>query len=115
MTRKLISREQGEQYLAALPESLPMAVRFLLQELQLEHAGGTVELRVPPYGAIQVIGGLNHRRGTPPNVVEMDPESFIGLALGTISWSELQEGGKLGASGSRADELRNLFPFTAVR
>jgi hypothetical protein len=112
---KKITSAEGASYLADLPQALPMATRYLLQEMQLQHPGGTIELRVPPYGAAQLVGGLSHRRGTPPNVVEIDPESFVDLALGKVSWEELDESGKLLASGARALELRNLFPLSRVR
>ena len=112
---KKITAADGAKYLAELPSSLPMATRYLLQQLEQAHPGGTIELRVPPFGAVQLIGGLTHRRGTPPNVVEMDPESFVALSLGVIGWEELVAAGKLLASGSRSQELRNLFPITEVR
>jgi hypothetical protein len=112
---KKITAAQGASYLAELPESLPMATRYLLQEMQFQHPGGTVELRVPPYGAVQLVGGLSHRRGTPPNVVEMNPESFVDLALGKVSWEELERAGNMLVSGARALEIRNLFPIHEVR
>lgn len=115
MAKKRISDDLG---LAALGDVLtqePTAVRYLLQLLEIAHPGGTIELRVPPYGAVQLVGGMNHRRGTPPNVVELKPEDFLSLAQGRASWDELVDAGLLIASGARSDELRNLFPRGGVR
>lgn len=111
MAKKRISELDGRAYLGDLPDSKDMAVRFLLQVLEDKHPGGTIELRVPPFGAVQLVGGMNHRRGTPPNVVELDPDSFLDLVFGLVSWEDLGLGGKLLASGSRAHELRDLFPL----
>jgi hypothetical protein len=108
---KKITAAEGASYLANLPEALPMATRYLLQEMQLQHPGGTIELRVPPFGAVQLVGGLNHRRGTPPNVVELDPTSFLALCDGSKTWADLKHEGKLITSGSKAEELSNLFPL----
>jgi hypothetical protein len=62
-----------------------------------------VEVRVPPYGAIQCVEGPRHTRGTPPNVVEMDPETWVRLATGRLSWGEAITQGRLRISGNRAD------------
>ena len=115
MAKNRISDGDGTAALAALGSQLPTAVRYLLQKLEASNPGGTIEVRVPPYGAVQLIGGMNHRRGTPPNVVELGPEEFLSLALGKTSWEELSLAGKLLASGARAQELRNLFPIPGVR
>ncbi|RNI25511.1 hypothetical protein EFY87_01005 [Flexivirga caeni] len=79
------------------------AVRFTLQELELQAPGRSVEVRVPPYGAVQVIEGPTHRRGTPPNVVELAPDSWLQLVVGDLTWAEAEETGQVSASGSRAD------------
>lgn len=79
------------------------AVRFSLQELALQAPGRSVEVRVPPYGAVQVIEGLTHRRGTPPNVVELDADSWMKLTVGDISWADAERAGVVSASGSRSD------------
>lgn len=115
MAKKRISDSEGQGYLLNLPQTQAMAVRYLLQLLEEHHPGGTIELRVPPFGAVQLVGGMNHRRGTPPNVVELAPEDFFALALGGSRWEELEASGRLIASGSRAHELRNLFPMDGVR
>jgi len=80
-----------------------MAVRFSLQELELQAPGRSVEVRVPPFGAVQVIEGPTHRRGTPPNVVELSPDSWLKLVVGDLTWDAAEEAGQVSASGSRAD------------
>lgn len=109
MGKKRISKQDGENALANLPEQLATAVRYLLQEIEIRHPGGTVELRVPPYGAVQCIAGMDHRRGTPPNVVEIAPELFIDLALKRVSLSEVPTGSGLMLSGARAGEIALVF------
>ena len=109
MGKKRISAQEGEAALANLPEAMPTAVRYLLQEIEIRHPGGTVELRVPPYGAVQCIAGMDHRRGTPPNVVEITPELFIDLALKRISFQEVPIGAGLVLSGVRAEEIAQVF------
>lgn len=79
------------------------AVRYLLDKLAAAAPGKTVEVRVPPYAAVQAIAGPRHTRGTPPNVVEMDGHTWIRLALGRMTWDEAMAAGSVSASGSRAD------------
>lgn len=88
------------------------AVRFTLEELAARAPGQAVEVRVPPAGAVQVLPGVVHRRGTPPAVVEMSPETWLRLALGQDSWAEVIAAGAVQASGERADltEWLPLFP-----
>jgi hypothetical protein len=86
------------------------AVRELLAELAQRAPGRSVEVRVPPYGAIQCVEGPRHTRGTPPNVVELDPVTFLGLASGSIAWEEGLRTGRIRASGIRAD-ISHLFPI----
>jgi hypothetical protein len=62
-----------------------------------------VEVRVPPYAAVQAVAGPRHTRGTPPNVVETDPVTWVRLALGQLSWAQAREAGRVSASGPRAD------------
>lgn len=85
------------------PAQLRDAVRALLAVLAKRAPGRSVEVRVPPYGAIQCVAGPRHTRGTPPNVVEMDPLTFFGLATGRQGWAEAVRAGALRASGIRAD------------
>ena len=68
---------------AASRDATATAVRYLLQVLADEAPGNSVEVRVPPYGAMQAIEGPRHTRGTPPNVIEMDAATWLALATGT--------------------------------
>ncbi|KQZ11971.1 hypothetical protein B5M43_003225 [Microbacterium sp. MEC084] len=86
------------------------AVRYLLQLLAEKAPGNSVEVRVPPFGAAQVVQGPRHTRGTPPNVVEMDPPTWIALATGSLSWADAVAAGRVHASGVRAD-LSPLLPL----
>ena len=76
--------------------------------------GKSVELRVPPYGAIQCVAGSNHRRGTPPNTVEMSGQTLIRLINEPALWRSLCESGEVRASGLLSD-LSNLFSQAAVK
>lgn len=79
------------------------AARWLLQRLGERAPGRSVEVRVPPFGAVQVIEGSTHRRGTPPAVVEMNGPTWIAVATGRIAWDEARAAGHITASGERAD------------
>jgi hypothetical protein len=79
------------------------AVRATLGVLAARVPGRSVEVRVPPFGAIQCVEGPRHTRGTPPNVVETDPVTWLSLALGRTTWVEAMAAGKIRASGTRAD------------
>lgn len=96
--------------LAGVParETIATAVRYLLQLLDERAPGNAVEVRVPPYGAVQVIAGPAHTRGTPPNVVEMDAATWIELATGATPWREALAAGRISASGLRADLSEHL-------
>ena len=102
------------EYLGRLGEAASAlkttAVRFLLEELADRAPGNSVEVRVPPLGAVQCIEGPRHTRGTPPNVVELTPDLWLALALGQIDWSAALATGGLVASGVRAD-LEALLPL----
>jgi hypothetical protein len=89
---------------------LATAVRFLLEELASGHEGHTVEVRVPPFGAVQAIAGPRHTRGTPPNVIETDPATWLALATGTLGWGAAVADARVLASGSRAD-LSEVLPL----
>jgi uncharacterized SCP-like protein len=82
---------------------LATAVRFTLEELTARAPGPTTEVRVPPFGAVQCLPGPRHTRGTPPNVVETDAQTWLGLALGRVAWADAVATGKVRASGQRAD------------
>jgi len=87
---------------------LATAVRYTLQRLAERAPGRAVEVRVPPYGAVQALEGPRHTRGTPPNVVETDPETWIDLATGAIAFSEALAAGRVHASGARTDLSAHL-------
>ncbi|MDT3766988.1 sterol carrier family protein [Gleimia hominis] len=86
------------------------AVRWSLEELAATVPGRSVEVRVPPYGAVQILGGTTHRRGTPPAVVEMRADAWLGLVTGLQQWGYLVENGEVQASGERT-ELSAYFPL----
>lgn len=115
MARKIDTAE-GRAALAAVAEGTAgraptaTAVRYLLQLLEEKAPGNSVEVRVPPFGAVQVVQGPRHTRGTPPNVVEMDAATWIALATGARSWAEAAAEGGVHASGIRAD-LEGLLPL----
>lgn len=93
---------------AADRSTVATAVRYTLEELSLLAPGRSVEVRVPPYGAVQVIEGPRHTRGTPTNVVEMDAQVWLRLATGATRWVDAEDSGAVRASGQRADLSRHL-------
>lgn len=74
--------------------------------------GRAVEVRVPPFGAIQCVAGPRHTRGTPPNVIECDPATWLRLAAGELTWADAVRAGQVRASGPRAD-LSGQLPLLA--
>jgi hypothetical protein len=82
---------------------LRLLTKHFLAVLEARAPGHSVEVRVPPYAAVQVVAGVRHTRGTPPAVVETDAETWIALATGALAWSEAEESGSVRASGERAD------------
>jgi hypothetical protein len=90
--------EQVKQTLAHLAQSSP---------------GRAIEVRVPPYAAVQCGDGPTHTRGTPPNVIEMDATTWLQLASGERTWQDAMEAGLIVASGVRAD-LSQLLPLRMV-
>ncbi len=95
---------------AADDAELRLLVKHLLALLVGRAPGGAVEVRVPPYAAVQAVGGTTHKRGTPPAVVELDPATWIELGLGDLSWGDAERSGRLRASGERSD-LSALLPL----
>ncbi len=79
------------------------AVKYCLQLLHEKAPGNSVEVRIPPYAAVQVIPGISHKRGTPPAVIEMSARIWIDLAIGKIDWITTKNSGAISASGERAD------------
>jgi hypothetical protein len=80
-----------------------LLVKHFLAVLATRAPGRSVEVRVPPYAAVQAVPGVRHTRGTPPAVVELDAETWIALATGARTWEEAVEAGPVRASGERAD------------
>jgi hypothetical protein len=92
--------------LAASPrseEQTRLLVKHFLAVLGTRAPGRSVEVRVPPYAAVQAIEGVRHTRGTPPAVVETDASTWIGLATGALAWAVAEAEGLVRASGERAD------------
>lgn len=87
------------------------AVRRTARTLEADAPGHSVELRVPPFVAVQCIEGPRHTRGTPPNVVEMDAQTWLRLATGVVDWQEVKNTGRIDASGSRAGEIAQWLPI----
>ncbi|GAA1870256.1 sterol carrier family protein [Pseudonocardia ailaonensis] len=88
---------------AAVKESLAAVVELA--------PGHSVELRIPPYAAVQCIEGPRHTRGTPPNIVEADARTWLALATGRSTWADAVASGAVSASGSRAGEVGALLPL----
>jgi hypothetical protein len=91
---------------------LRAAVKESLAAIAANAPGHSVEVRVPPYGAVQCVDGPRHGRGNPPNVVEADPRTWLALVTGQLSWADAVRTGRLSASGTRTDEIAKLVPFS---
>ena len=116
MAKRRIAQDEGLAAVRAVlagddgRAAVAMAVRFLLEELAELAPGNSVEVRVPPFGATQCVAGPRHTRGTPPNVIETDPATWIALATGSLDWQTALAGAKISASGTRAN-LDGLLPL----
>ncbi len=117
--RRRVDVAAGEEalgaWLAGPPEELPRqvlatAVRYTAEELAARAPGRSVEVRVPPFVAVQCIEGPRHTRGTPTNVVETDPQTWLELATGRLGWADGVSSGRVRASGQRAD-LATYLPL----
>jgi hypothetical protein len=100
--------------LAAAPrsdEQTRLLVKHFLAVLEARAPGRSVEVRVPPYAAVQAVAGVRHTRGTPPAVVETDASTWLELATGALSFTSAEAEGRLRASGERAD-LTAYLPLT---
>jgi len=86
-------------------------VRTTARTLEHDAPGHSVELRVPPFVAVQCIEGPRHTRGTPPNVVECSPRTWLLLATGLLSWDQAD----VDASGSRAAEIAAWLPIIPLK
>ncbi|MEU2285379.1 sterol carrier family protein [Streptomyces sp. NPDC013178] len=91
-------------------QAVAAATRLLADALAVKAPGGATEVRVPPYAVVQCVEGPRHTRGTPPNVVETDPLTWVRLATGRLAWKDAVEEAKVSASGERAD-LTELLPL----
>jgi len=87
------------------------AVRLTARALSAVAPGASVEVRIPPFVAVQCISGPKHTRGTPPNVVESDPRTWLLLVTGLKGFDEAVAEGLLRLSGSRAREISSWFPL----
>jgi hypothetical protein len=92
---------------------LRLLTKHFMAVLSERAPGASVEVRVPPYAAAQVIPGVRHTRGTPPAVVELDAATWIALATGDLTWTDAESSGRVLASGERAD-LSPYLPLTAA-
>ena len=93
---------------------LAEAVRATARTLAALAPGATVEVRVPPFVAVQCISGPRHTRGNPPNVVETDPRTWLLVATGLMSLTDAVAAGLLQMSGSRAAEIADLLPIVRL-
>ena len=108
------SPEDVAEALAASPrsdEQTRLLVKHFLAVLGQRAPGRSVEVRVPPYAAVQAVEGVRHTRGTPPAVVETDADTWLALAAGTLTFADAEAAGRLRASGERAD-LTSYLPLT---
>lgn len=92
---------------------LSKAVKLSLRSLAAVAPGNSVEVRVPPFAAVQCVSGPGHTRGTPPNVVEAEPRAWLLMALGRLDWQRAVEDGVVSASGARAD-LSHWLPLLRI-
>jgi hypothetical protein len=85
-------------------------VKTTLNALTVKAPGRAIEVRIPPYAAVQCGEGPTHTRGTPPNTIEMDAQTWLALAAGELSWDQAVDSGAVLASGLRAD-LAQFLPL----
>jgi hypothetical protein len=95
-------------------DALATAVRLTARTLAALAPGASVEVRIPPFVAVQCVSGPRHTRGTPPNVVETDPRTWLLLATGLLRLADAKASGALTLSGSRAGEIEHWLPLVAV-
>ncbi|MCV7090908.1 sterol carrier family protein [Mycobacterium interjectum] len=95
-------------------DALATAVRLTARTLAAVAPGASVEVRIPPFAAVQCIAGPRHTRGTPPNVVEADPRTWLLLATGLVRLEEATGTGAATLSGSRAGEIGHWLPLFDV-
>jgi hypothetical protein len=94
--------------------AIAVAVRLTARTLAGLAPGASVEVRIPPFAAVQCISGPKHTRGTPPNVVETDARTWLLLATGLLELPDATAMGALRLSGSRAGEVASLLPLVKI-
>lgn len=94
--------------------TLATAVRLTARTLAALAPGASVEVRIPPFVAVQCVAGPKHTRGTPPNVVETDPRTWLLLATGLVTLADAKAAGSLTLSGARAGEVDHWLPLFDV-
>ena len=115
---RIISAEDGQAALTAWREKKASradkgtAVRYSLQVLAQRYPGQAVEVRVPPFGAVQIGSGTVHRRGTPPAVVEMKTDTWLSLATGFLTWEDAVRTQQISATGVGSDLTAYLPVFS---
>lgn len=112
-TRRRVPVDEGRAALTAWTEqedrasvprqTLATAVRHTTAELADAAPGRSVEVRVPPFAAVQCVAGPVHTRGTPPAVVETDPQTWLELVTGELAWADGVAAGRVRVSGQRTD------------
>lgn len=102
-------RDESEK--APTRATLAAAVRTTARSLAASAPGHSVEIRVPPFVAVQCVEGPRHTRGTPPNVVETDPRTWLLLATGLLDFDAAVTSGAVSASGTRAAEIAHWLPI----
>ena len=105
---------RDDSYPAPNRTELAAAVRLTARTLAAEAPGSSVEVRIPPFVAVQCIAGPRHTRGTPPNVVEADPRTWLLLATGLLQVPDAATSGALRLSGSRAGEVASGLPVVRL-
>jgi hypothetical protein len=114
MARRLVPADPEDVARALVrrdPVDLRLLTKHFLAVLEERAPGNSVEVRVPPFAAVQVIDGVRHKRGTPPAVVELDATTWVALAMGEESFGDAEGDGRVRASGERAD-LTAYLPLT---
>lgn len=94
--------------------ALAAAVRLSARTLAQSAPGNSVEVRVPPFVAVQCVAGPRHTRGTPPNVVETDARTWLLLVVGRLRFAEARDQALLRASGTRAEDIAHWLPLLRV-
>nr|WP_040864728.1 sterol carrier family protein [Nocardia exalbida] len=102
---------RDESVAAPARAELAAAVRTTARSLAASAPGHSVEVRVPPFVAVQCVEGPRHTRGTPPNVVETDPRTWLLLATGLLEFGDAVASGAVTASGTRATEIAHWLPI----